>query len=149
MKFNTKKTRDADRKGAALVEMALVLPIFFAVTLGIVEFGRAMMVGQMVTNAAREGARVAVLDGSTNAAVTQEIRDFLQQAINVDPALVVVDITVTPGPGNDDPANQLSAAQARDLCSIEVKVPFNEVSYLSAKYLKDKTLSGHAAMRHE
>ena len=46
--------RRHDRRGAALVEMALVLPIFFGVVLGIVEFGRAMMVSQMVTNAARE-----------------------------------------------------------------------------------------------
>lgn len=149
MKINKfRKTRET-RKGAALVEMALVLPIFFAVTLGIVEFGRAMMVGQLVTNAAREGARIAVLDGSSNGQVVDVIKTFLQESINVDPSSVDVDITVTAAPGNENPGNQLSSAQARDLCKIEVSVPFNEVSYISAKYLKDKSLRGHASMRHE
>jgi Flp pilus assembly protein TadG len=37
-----------------MVEMALVLPIFFTVLLGIVEFGRAMMIGQLITNSARD-----------------------------------------------------------------------------------------------
>jgi len=44
------------RRGAAAVEMALVLPIFFTVVLGIIEFGRAMMVSQLMATSAREGA---------------------------------------------------------------------------------------------
>ena len=46
-----KLIRKSDRRGAAVVEMAMVLPIFMMVVFGIVEFGRAMMVGQMVTRA--------------------------------------------------------------------------------------------------
>ena len=38
-------------RGAAAVEMALVMPIFVSVVMGIIEFGRGMMVGQIVTNA--------------------------------------------------------------------------------------------------
>src|SRR5690606_33312307 len=62
------------RRGAALVEAALVLPVFVGVTLGIVEFGRAMMIGQLVTNAAREGARLAIIEGSTNSDVEASVR---------------------------------------------------------------------------
>ena len=51
------RDRRQDRRGAAVVEMALVLPIFFMVVLGIIEFGRAFMIGQLVTNAAREAVR--------------------------------------------------------------------------------------------
>ena len=40
------------RKGAAAVEFALVMPLFFMLILGIIEFGRAIMVEQIITNAA-------------------------------------------------------------------------------------------------
>ena len=75
--------RQHNRRGAAIVEMALVLPIFFGVVLGIVEFGRAMMVSQMVTNAAREGTRLAIIDGSTNTTVETWVEEFLNDSINV------------------------------------------------------------------
>ena len=46
------KKQTKHRRGAALVETAMVLPMFFLVVLCIVEFGRAMMVSQLVTTAA-------------------------------------------------------------------------------------------------
>jgi hypothetical protein len=53
------KIQKKDR-GATILEMALVLPILFAVLFGILEFGRAYNIFQTVTNAAREGARYSV-----------------------------------------------------------------------------------------
>jgi Flp pilus assembly protein TadG len=53
-----------------LVEMALVLPVFMMVLLGIVEFGRAMMVSQLLANASREGARLAIVEGKAAPAFT-------------------------------------------------------------------------------
>ncbi len=66
-----------------MVEMALVLPVFVALMLGVIEFGRAIMVGQLVTNAAREGCRQAILDGSTNTAVSDFVKQFLADTANV------------------------------------------------------------------
>ncbi|PYR71259.1 MAG: hypothetical protein DMF88_00460 [Acidobacteria bacterium] len=54
-----------DERGAALVEMALTLPLMLLVSAGIFEFGRAYQTWQVLTNAAREGARIAVLPGTT------------------------------------------------------------------------------------
>jgi hypothetical protein len=45
------------RRGAALVEMAFVLPIALLFLLGIMEYGRYMMVRQVMEAASREGAR--------------------------------------------------------------------------------------------
>ena len=53
------------RPGAAAVEFALVAPLLVMLVLGMIEFGRMMMVEQILTNAAREGARKAVLPGVT------------------------------------------------------------------------------------
>jgi Flp pilus assembly protein TadG len=54
----------ADENGQAMVEFALVLPILLIVLLGIVDFGRAWNARQVITDAAREGARVTVVNGS-------------------------------------------------------------------------------------
>lgn len=144
-----RKLRQPDRRGAAMVEMAIVLPIFLMVSLGIIEFGRAMMVANMVTNSAREGARMAVLDGSTNTQVQQAVRDFLSAAISVKPADVNITITITPAAGNPNPGNQCSAATARDLIAVDVQVPFSKVSLIPANYIKTANLTGRSAMRHE
>jgi Flp pilus assembly protein TadG len=48
-------------KGTALIEAAVTIPLLVFVCVGIFEFGRAYQTWQVVTNAAREGARVAVL----------------------------------------------------------------------------------------
>src|SRR5690606_472052 len=58
-----------NRRGAAVVEFALISPLFFLLILGMVEYGRLVMVQQILTNASREGARMAVLDGATKASV--------------------------------------------------------------------------------
>jgi hypothetical protein len=55
--------RWGSEQGAQLVEFALVLPLLLLVVLGIAEFGFIFMRYEVVTNAAREGARIAVLPG--------------------------------------------------------------------------------------
>ena len=141
--------RNQKRRGAALVEMAIVLPVFFAVVLGIVEFGRALMVGQMVNNAAREGARLAIVDGTANSDVTSRVKDFLLQSANINGNDVTVNISVTAATGNNDPGNQLLNAQTKDMCTISVAVPFTKVSYITGNYLEGKSLAGSSTMRHE
>lgn len=49
------------RKGQALVEMALVLPILILILMGIIEFGRVLNAYLIITNASREGARYAAI----------------------------------------------------------------------------------------
>ena len=140
---------DEERKGAALVEMALVLPIFMTVTLGIIEFGRAMMVGQMVTNAARESVRLAIIDGSSNADVQAHVNSFLQSAINVDPSFITTTITITPAPGSTTTGNEVANAAPKDLITVNISVPFSEVSYLSPQWLDTANMTAAASMRHE
>jgi len=143
--WNSRRNRTAPRFGAALVEFAIVLPVFFLFILGIIEFGRAFMVSQLVTNAAREGARQAILDGSTNTAVTSTINSFSLGAGNIPSSSVTVTITVS----RTAALNQLANAISGDLCTIRVSVPFNQVSYLTPSYLSTTNLVGQSTMRHE
>ena len=64
-------------KGAALVEAAITVPIILLISVGIFEFGRAYQTQQVLTNAAREGARVAVIEGTTDADVRTRVRDYV------------------------------------------------------------------------
>lgn len=50
------------RRGAAIVEMAAVLLVFVMLLFGVLEFSRLLFVRQVLTNAAREGARYAVVN---------------------------------------------------------------------------------------
>jgi len=84
--------RGRHARGAALIEMALTLPLLLLVCVGILEFGRAYQTWQVMTNAAREGARVAVLPGVTDAAVTSRVQTYLTagQLPNAAAATVVI-----------------------------------------------------------
>jgi Flp pilus assembly protein TadG len=55
----------ADDCGQALLEFALTIPIVLVVLFGIFDFGRAMYTYDMVTSAARVGARYAIVHGSS------------------------------------------------------------------------------------
>jgi len=63
--------------GQSLVEFAITVPLLLFLLLGIVDFGRAWNVYQVLTDAGREGTRLAVVDnGSTDA----QVRDVIKQA---------------------------------------------------------------------
>lgn len=53
--------------GQTLVELALVLPLFFMVIFGIIILGLGVFYQQQLTNAAREGARFAAISSATAA----------------------------------------------------------------------------------
>ena len=65
-----------NRRGAAAVEMAIVLPLLLMLTLGAIRYGWLFLKAQQITNAARYGARIAILPNSTNNDVEQAIRDL-------------------------------------------------------------------------
>ena len=52
------------KRGQAIVEFALILPVFILILLGIMEFGLVFHQYLVVTAASREGARVAALGGT-------------------------------------------------------------------------------------
>lgn len=53
-------------RGQALAEFALVAPIFFLVLFSIIDFGRYVYYVQILNNAAREGARYAIVHGANS-----------------------------------------------------------------------------------
>ena len=96
--LNSKRQRQS---GTAAVEAALTLLAFFAVILGVVEAGRVINIQQTLTDAAREGARLAVAPASgtsnlpSNSEIANHVNTFLGAAhiqgatIQVDPVIAV------------------------------------------------------------
>ena len=62
----------AGRRGQALVEFAMVMPLLLLLLVGLIEFGRAWNLHQVVTDASREGARHAVLQSEADPADRQD-----------------------------------------------------------------------------
>ncbi len=73
----TDTERQKNDRGAALIEMALTMPLLLLLSVGVFEFGRAFQTWQVLTNATREGARVASLPGTSDTAVSTRVQEYL------------------------------------------------------------------------
>lgn len=126
------------RPGTAVLEFAVVAPVLFMLAFGIIEFGRMVMVHQLLEGAVREGARLAILDGTTAADVEQVVRAYLTAtSVNAQEA----EITVTPDP---------AAATRGTAMMVRTTIAFEKVSWLPAPFfLQGATLKATATMRHE
>jgi hypothetical protein len=129
-----------NRRAAAAVEFALVAPVFFLLVFGMIEYGRMLMVQQVLTNASREGARAAVLDGATEAQVQATVTTYLTNG-SISGAL-----TTVAGPGGIS----LSNTEFGDPVTVTISIPFSQVSWLpSPMYLGAKTMQASTVMRRE
>jgi len=125
------------RRGAAVVEFAVVVPVFIILVFGMIEFGRMVMVQQVLTNASREGARRAVLDGVTTTEIETTVNDYLQSG-----SVTGATVTVTPNPP--------SSAEFGAPVTVDVSVPFDQVSWLPAPmFLGGTLLEASTVMRRE
>ncbi len=81
--------KNATARGQSLVEFALILPILILMLVGVLDFGRAIYAYNTINNAAREGARLAIVD-QTELDI-QERAAGAGVSLGVDPADVIVD----------------------------------------------------------
>ena len=97
MDDTTMNTSRRGERGSVLLEMALTLPLLLLVTVAIFELGRAYQTQQIITNAAREGARLAVLPDASTANIQTRVRQYLAQGqlTDVQNASVSVNTTAT------------------------------------------------------
>jgi Flp pilus assembly protein TadG len=84
-------TRSRER-GQAMVETAIAIPLLLVLMVGIFEVGRAYETWQVLTNAAREGARFAVTPTGTQTNTTALVRQYMAdgQLTNSSTAPVIV-----------------------------------------------------------
>ena len=135
-----------NQRGAALIETAITIPIVLLVSVAIFEFGRAYQTWQVLTNASREGARIAIIAGTTDQQITDAVRNYLTNGrlTNAGSATVNIDRLV--------PFGETTAS------SVTVNLPFsfivlNPVARLvvsgSSTGSAPLTMSSVAIMRNE
>lgn len=120
------------RRGVAAVEFAVIAPLLFLLILGIAEFGRMMMVQQILTNGAREGARKAVLPSASPADGASAVASYLANA--------------------GIQGSTCQATQNGEAVTVTVQVPYVRVTWLPSgalQWLKDTTLTARVVMRKE
>lgn len=132
-----RSSRAAARRGVAAVEFAIVAPLFLIFLLGTIEYGRMLVVQQIVNEAAREGVRAAVCTGAQTSDAVTAANDRLAAS-----SISGATVTVNPNP--------LSSAANGDPVSVTVEVPFSAVSWLHSSSALDATmLSATCTMRSE
>lgn len=135
--------RVRSEKGVAIVESALTLLLFFVVLFAIMEGARFLNVQHVLTNAAREGARLAVTPVSrtstlpTDGEIEAAARRFLDAAF-IQGATITVErpVVIAVGP------------VPIECTRVTVQVPYRVMSLALFRNL-EVTLTGEALMRNE
>ncbi|MDX2200540.1 MAG: TadE/TadG family type IV pilus assembly protein [Phycisphaerae bacterium] len=121
------------RRGAAAVEMALVTPLLLTMLFGIIEYGWVFSVRQTLTHAAREGARVAVLQGTDEDDITDRI-DAVLAPYGITSHTITMEHATT-----DDPTE-----------TVRVQVPYADITLIGEYFGNTtQTLGAVASMRKE
>jgi len=76
----TSTARRDRQRGAAAVEFALVLPLLLTLVLGSIDWGWFFFIDQLVTNAAREGARAGSVLPPRPTSTASQAEDAAEQA---------------------------------------------------------------------
>lgn len=135
MRMIRRITRRNERRGATAVEFAIVAPLFFMLVVGCIEFGRALMVQQVLTNASRVGARQAITLSGTQSEVVTTTTDYATSA-----SVPGISVNVSPSP---------ESADAGDMITVDVSVPFSNISLMPPWFMSGTTLTASSVMRKE
>jgi Flp pilus assembly protein TadG len=128
MLFGRRGSRSrGQRRGAALVEFAMVVPVVFLFMFGLIELSRMVMVQQSLTNAAQRGCREAMLATTLSEQdVRSAVRGYLGGCLGSIADTDSVRISVSP--------QSLAVVEAGTDITVQVEVDAADVSWLKADF---------------
>ena len=154
--------RSARRRGAALTEFAVALPLFGMFLAAILEVNHASMTAATMRAAAEKAGRMGAMEGVTTAEVEALARETANAAVPGGDVRVQVKNAATFDAGGDPNATPISAlppielasARPRQLFLVRVEVTYEDVSLIPPFLLKGsdgspKVIFGQAVNRHE
>jgi Flp pilus assembly protein TadG len=114
------------RRGAAVVETALVLAVFVLLLFGIYEYARLLFMKQLLDNAAREGARLAVVH--TSDLTTTDIQsEVTTSMVNMQSHLQNVQINVFLADGNGNNIGKWTDARFGQYIAVQISGDYKPV----------------------
>jgi len=127
------------RRGAATAELVIVVPLYLLMICGTLEASRVCSVSEILTNVARDGCRVAVANGKTNADAQTRMTTLLSNAGITGYSTPVI-----------TPANVTTSAMGSTV-TVTISVQFRRVTWLPISYVMSPSmnLSGTAVMSSE
>jgi len=133
------------RRGAAAVELALVLPLFLLLLAGVIEFGNFFRIQHLLSTASRRGARSAVLTSATTNQVSKNVRTFLADSLGVNANDIKVEVAVDGSSKKD-----LSEAEQGSEVSVKVSLPYSKAaSSAFSNWFSNADVSSSCALEHE
>ena len=140
-----KLRRDRGR-GQSLVEFALILPIFLLFIFGIIDLGRAVYAYHTLNSAAREAARVAMVDQTITHVRTAAIDQAL--ALDIQPADVTFDWRHANQPDTPNSCASLLGNNEIASCTVIVRVDydFRAATPIIGDIVGDIAMAGESAM---
>lgn len=145
------------RRGTTAVEVAVTLPVFGVIMMGLMECAHAMMIVHSLDSAARQSARYGSVDGISSAQVIAKAQAIMAKSTRVVPTVLVKDgSSFDSASFNPTTINytglankELSTAEDDQMFIVRMSVPYNSVALLPPFFVKNITLTGQAVMRHE
>ncbi len=145
------------RRGTTAVEVAVTLPVFCVILVGLMECSHAMLIVHSLETSARQSARYGAVDGISTAQVTTRAKAIMAKATRVVPSVLVKDGSVFDTANFNPetinyaalPNKELSSADNDQMFIVRLSVSYNEVALLPPFWIKNITLTGQAVMRHE
>lgn len=124
------------RRGIAVVELAILLPVFILILFATIEACTMIYLQQTLKIAAHEGVRAAVVPGSTVTNATNTALSFLMQR-SVNDAT----ITITP--------NNYTALPYGTVLQVQVSAPCNSNCIFPPTFYTGRTVTGVSTMMKE
>ena len=129
------QTRSTEyRRGAVALEAALVAPLLIVILFGAVDIGQYVNVAQSISNASREGARIASRDATTSVtAVNNAVYGYFAQTFpNLTSAQIqnATTITVRNEATNVNVTSDLTTVQSGSPISVSVGFNFASVRWI-------------------
>jgi Flp pilus assembly protein TadG len=126
--------RRQTRRGATVVEFAIVAPVFFLFLLAAFEFGWFNVMRHTADNAAYEAARHAMVPGATAA----EARDKANSILNI-VGTRGANVRVTPAIVTPD----------TEEITVTIDVPMNRNALILPRFMRNKTIRAASTLRTE
>ncbi|QDV11805.1 TadE-like protein [Rosistilla oblonga] len=140
-----RSNRKSQRTGAAVVEMAICLPVLIALTVATIDVCSVMFLKESLSIAAYEGARVGVARGGTNAQATARVKEILDER-----GITYNDGNVVQIQRTDSPTNGgFNSAETLEHCRILVQVPASGNVLSPAKLFTSGNIQSFVWMRKE
>ncbi len=147
------------RRGASVVEVAFVMPVFLLFIFFIMQFGHAYMVRNMLNSACRTAGRLGSTSGvTTSEAMAQALQTLSPIASADEVDLIVKDASIIDAGGSVPTTSEecnnltnieLSTAEPRQLFLVRAQVRYGDVAFIIMPGFADLPIVGRSVTRHE